>query len=210
MTTPNHQPTPPQPVDIARLRELLAKATPGPWGVERTDKDNWIGPMRRSGDGKVAEIVCDTDRNGLYPEYLQRNDANADLIAALRNAAPALLDELERLRKDSAELNAIAKAMGNRPVFDGFKTSPERLAALMHVAESRDPKGEFMKALAERDKLREEVERLSEKVSTIKRAAMEAVGECETWADVLSKGPAIRSERDSLRRDNAELKAKLK
>lgn len=61
--------------------------TPGPWGIEKTKETNWIGPMRRSRDGKVAEIVCDTDRDGLTPDAIARNDANARLIAA----APDLL-----------------------------------------------------------------------------------------------------------------------
>lgn len=69
------------------------KHTPGPWGVEQTGDTNWIGPLR--GNGKVAEIVCSTDREGLKRSALERNDANAHLIAA----APDMLDTLRAARE---------------------------------------------------------------------------------------------------------------
>lgn len=75
-------------------RVMDAKHTPGPWGIEETNGTNWIGPMRKSGDGKIAEIVCDTDRDRLTPEAIERSDANARLIAA----APELLAALKELR----------------------------------------------------------------------------------------------------------------
>lgn len=59
--------------------------SPEPWRIEQTRTNNWIGPGRP--DGKVERVVCSTDRNGLTPEALARNDADARLIAA----APELL-----------------------------------------------------------------------------------------------------------------------
>lgn len=70
--------------DIATLRKLLAEATPGPW-----DEDTClIQACAFSGGHAHAEFIEPTD---------------ATLIVALRNAAPALLDELERLRAEAAE-----------------------------------------------------------------------------------------------------------
>jgi hypothetical protein len=68
---------------VGRIERLTH--TPGPWRVEQTSANNWIGPGRPS--GKVENVVCSIDRNGLKPEALARNDANARLIAA----APELL-----------------------------------------------------------------------------------------------------------------------
>ena len=65
--------------------------TAGPWGIEQTSTTNWIGPLRK--DGKVNEIVASTDRENLKPEALERNDANAKLIAI----APRMLKLLKRV-----------------------------------------------------------------------------------------------------------------
>jgi hypothetical protein len=99
---------------------VKTKFTPGPWGIEQTNDTNWIGPLRA--DGKVAFVVADTDREGLKPEALERNDANAHLLAA----APDLYEALEEARgyvdrtpqtlqrKDMLSIidNAIARAEG--------------------------------------------------------------------------------------------------
>ncbi len=67
------------------------KHTPGPWGIEQTARNNWIGLLRA--DGKINVIVTTTDREHLKDEALERNDANAKLIAS----APELLEALQRL-----------------------------------------------------------------------------------------------------------------
>lgn len=58
-----------------------------PWGIEQTEATNWIGPLRVDGK-KIDEVVCHIERDGLAPDSLARNDANARLIAA----APELLE----------------------------------------------------------------------------------------------------------------------
>ena len=68
---------------------IAAKRTSGRWGIERTSTTNWIGPMRRNGDGKISIIVCDTDRDRLKAEYIDQNDADAAFIAACAGAAEA-------------------------------------------------------------------------------------------------------------------------
>ena len=84
----------------AQLRELMGKATPGPWafggygdenkygiGVVMDANDAPVVGYDESGDGVVVESVA--------PEV--DGYANAALIAATHNALPALLDRLELL-----------------------------------------------------------------------------------------------------------------
>lgn len=61
---------------IARLRELLDEATPGPWRLTPDDLDR--------------DIVGPDDSTVIAYDPLL-DPADAELIAALRNAAPALL-----------------------------------------------------------------------------------------------------------------------
>ncbi len=82
-----------------QLRELLAKATPGPWKIQ--DGCSWrrIGTDR--GDGNV---LCPTNHSGDGHPDLTANGgdtyANLKLIVAAVNALPALLSELEQLRSE--------------------------------------------------------------------------------------------------------------
>lgn len=79
------------PEKIAELRVLLAEATPGPWIV--------VGYPYHEQVGAHFKI----SRWEAYP-LAKTTDADASLIAALRNAAPALLDEIERLRASEQQL----------------------------------------------------------------------------------------------------------
>ena len=93
------------------LRELLAKATPGEWRVGRRDgaPGNHIVDM---GEPPEAPFVAfhrgyptSPAMNG-WAHYgvahtdgdIRERDASVALIVALHNAAPSLLDELDRLR----------------------------------------------------------------------------------------------------------------
>lgn len=93
--------------DLANLRELLEKATKGDWAVHplfaRIVTAEHVGrPIGGSEDlatdfATYAQEICalhHPDRHRPESETL----ANANLIAALRNEAPALLDEVEKLR----------------------------------------------------------------------------------------------------------------
>lgn len=92
-------------IDTARLRELLAKATPGPW----EDGFYWIvGPKNPTAD-PLAAFVHDND---------------GPLIAALRNAAPALLDAAEagaRARDVALEEAANASTDGQIRGLEGHR-----------------------------------------------------------------------------------------
>ena len=88
----------PLPALLAEMRALDAKATPGPWDTEGGKH----GASVRS--SRTRRYVAKT--TGLAIPKAEC-DANADLIAALRNALPRLLRELER--KDAVV--AIARRM---------------------------------------------------------------------------------------------------
>ena len=84
------------------LRALLAAATPGPWvqhyGFNNAGMPTAFFVIPAHNDGATVEMLAD----------------DAALIVALRNAAPALLDERDALRAQVAALTARAeKAEGD-------------------------------------------------------------------------------------------------
>jgi len=63
------------------------KGTPGPWGIERTKNDWWVGQL--GPDGKVDLIVARFPTGSEYSEtYTDRQKSDAQLVAA----APELLE----------------------------------------------------------------------------------------------------------------------
>ena len=80
-------------VDTAALRDLLAKATPGEW---RTWNDGHVGSVDRIGGIFMPTMGSDHDQ--------RLPDAKA--VAALVNAAPALLDAAEAVEDAEARLKA--------------------------------------------------------------------------------------------------------
>jgi hypothetical protein len=91
--------------DTAKLRELLAKATPGPWKTIQAAKPNGAEQSIDCGifagrDDLLAEtfeIVGYLDGKG-SPYKKLPSEVNAALIVAAVNALPALLDEIDKLR----------------------------------------------------------------------------------------------------------------
>ena len=86
-------------VPIDELKAALEAATPGPWRLE--------------GDDRIVQgpdytwVIADTTRatrghpGGSQPPLsYEEIQSNARLIALLRNHAPALIEEVERLRRD--------------------------------------------------------------------------------------------------------------
>ena len=67
---------------LTQLRELLANATPGPWGVERDgmEPSSWVTP------------------HGAFSHH----DPDNELIAAAVNALPALLDIAEAAQRTAS------------------------------------------------------------------------------------------------------------
>lgn len=83
------------PIDIPTLRRLLGEATPGTWKL-------WgmavMADVDGTSDVQMAKRVASTFFQ--LDGHPRTNDAS--LIAALRNSASELLDELERLRAEVA------------------------------------------------------------------------------------------------------------
>ena len=84
-------------LSLPALREAVAKMTPGPWldnGTEATDEDcqEVILEAPPRYDGEDFDVPVDGD--------MDRRKADIAGIVALRNAASALLDELEATRRE--------------------------------------------------------------------------------------------------------------
>ena len=83
------------PVDIDKLKELLAKASAGPWQLYIPDDGSGAAVIKRhyevEGGARVTDwpAVCNC---GTLPK-----SANAALIVAIVNAAPALITKAERV-----------------------------------------------------------------------------------------------------------------
>src|SRR5690349_8747400 len=76
-------------VDIEGIRQRVNAATPGPWYAW----DRGVGYM----------IALDPDGDRVLPEAMRTDLAragDAEFIAKARSDVPALLDEVERLRKE--------------------------------------------------------------------------------------------------------------
>lgn len=122
------------PLDQSRMRELLEKATPAPWGWL------WCHGLSLACERHGRLFICDATRMGMngatmrfveretptqgglfktftppkerrgVSDWLVDGDLTHDmrLIAELRNSAPALLDEIAALRRQVGEMSAKA------------------------------------------------------------------------------------------------------
>ncbi|WP_020184788.1 hypothetical protein [Methylopila sp. 73B] len=88
--------TAPLPETIAELRELLAKATPGPW-----NNDMHYDEIRGDIVPGLERVLCDV------VGIPARISANAALIVAAVNALPSLLTEAARGVESEAEIAAL-------------------------------------------------------------------------------------------------------
>lgn len=111
--------------DLAKLRELLEKATKGNWAVHKDNavivpEAHLLRPLGGHSDpaidlARYAQEICAMFHPSRRPTGETR--ANAELIAALRNEAPTLLDEVEALRirinKSDAIMLKLAEQSGH-------------------------------------------------------------------------------------------------
>lgn len=93
---------------LNRLKELEAKATPGPWEPFTEYWCNPQGPDTRTGCGPIHQCYEYPGGIGQSPEA----EADAAFIAESRNALPALLAEIERLRAVEAKLKEALEFYG--------------------------------------------------------------------------------------------------
>ena len=89
-------------VDLDKLEALEKAATPGPWELqterEMGDYGSVIGEYLTGIGTRLCEVVVYND------DYGNQVVHNAQLIAVLRNAAPALLAEVRQLREANQRL----------------------------------------------------------------------------------------------------------
>lgn len=90
---------------VAKVREALAKATPGPWEVDMDDWDVQV-VMKPDGTPGVA-IICEGMHQGT-----DEGESDAHLIAHAPAWLEALCDEVERLRNGSRCPECSATAWG--------------------------------------------------------------------------------------------------
>jgi len=110
------------PTDIAALRALVEKATPGPWSAEmfgsllRDAHNKWDGPPG-----------CEDGIDGFHtPGWEGDPWVDGDLIAAARNALPSLLDEVEALREALEPFAEIARDRNLAGHPDSYAPRPSR------------------------------------------------------------------------------------
>ncbi|MFI5755414.1 hypothetical protein [Streptomyces sp. NPDC051569] len=100
---------------LAEIEELAGAATPGPWFVRLLDDDKAmnlvaVSTVPDTGSGErwprfdrreivAATLVQSPDHVGVADE---RWDENARFVAAAREAVPALVAEIKRLRRERA------------------------------------------------------------------------------------------------------------
>lgn len=87
------------PEQLAALKALADAATPGPWEEVAESGEWWI-----TGPDIYNDAVMTTNASEI-------SQADADFICAAREAVPALLAEVERLRADNADLRAALSAL---------------------------------------------------------------------------------------------------
>ena len=84
-------------LNLTPIRERCEKATPGPW-VWRSNylevEGSWEDPTR-----EWTRIADDGSAGGEYNEAIDTHGPDADFIAHARTDIPALLAEVERLRR---------------------------------------------------------------------------------------------------------------
>lgn len=95
--------------EIARQRELLAKATPGPWIADDclilTEHENWLRQV-------VADTEDSVEMFNAKGEAHDASAANAELIVAAVNELPSLLDTAERVHA-LEELTGMSVTVGD-------------------------------------------------------------------------------------------------
>ena len=123
-------------IDKERLRVLAEAATPGPWDSSAELVAIVGGPLfvTNLARGGTRSIVCRIENEVSQRTLDSEDHANAELIAAARDAIPALLSEnaalaaeVERLRKDAGRVDAYIKFMRDNAF------NPE-----LHAHETRD------------------------------------------------------------------------
>lgn len=135
--------TPLEATDIERLRELLAKATPGPWYHRQA------GLFIR---GHEADWAADTPNGEQHSKIViqkhsfHRGSDDYALVCALKTAAPGLLETATRVKVLETALDLAAReleAQANDPDQDmAIRAARRARTALTASEDDRGSKGE--------------------------------------------------------------------
>ena len=85
------------PEQIQHLRDLADKATPGPWEMSEVVDDTEFGSYMAYGVAPIAPLEWYSDSDAAHTALDVMDKADAEFIAACREAVPALLDLIDRL-----------------------------------------------------------------------------------------------------------------
>jgi hypothetical protein len=79
---------------LAWIKKITEKATPGPW-------TNRFRGRYHKRSGTINSIAHESNINVCHIDWMNDSEhfANSDFIAASREAIPALITEIERLKK---------------------------------------------------------------------------------------------------------------
>jgi len=103
--------------ELDELKTLLAKATPEPWNI------GYEGHVMAD---KKLIAGCMGHQDNFTPNLRETNTANAELIAAIRNAAPALIASARRYAKLRETLEQIAEDSEQCAKQDGMPIGDNR------------------------------------------------------------------------------------
>lgn len=125
------------PERIAELRALCGAATPGPWATHLPSPESAYRVL-----GRDRTVIVTVHRNGMSPQPRQTADsANAAFIAAARSAVPGLLDEVERLTNERADVDRARREHQNGRTVDAMAAAgvlAERDAQIRALTAERD------------------------------------------------------------------------
>ena len=124
---------------IAALRELLAKATPGPWCQHPNGTSVWSG-VQYDCDDDAQLHICSVGCKAAMCEPA-RVVADLELIVECRNALPALLDRVEALEVERDNARADARVLAHAYVYDTRPPADIVKRALAYPVDSRTSKG---------------------------------------------------------------------
>lgn len=168
-------------VDLEELHRLLSAATPGPWNASLSGYsvrcvEGYIVCAAQGAEWGVGQMV-----------------ANQELIAAMRNALPALLDGYEAGRQREAEVAEFLRAgVPPVPVGDGKEMvfrAPSLKMAMQMLATERDIEVEAIRR--SRDEYADRAHRF-ERAAYAGRKLREAI-RCGYCVDAMDKCAACKA-----------------
>lgn len=128
--------------DLDKLRELLAKATPGPWEYRPDKYDDWgfiRGPEVERSYGRAKMVVAlsrdgpdEKDHSEHRRDGTDPYEANGRLIVAAVNALPSLIGRIDMLEKGLRPFTLAPIGSGKDPP-EPFPSDDTQVAFIANV-----------------------------------------------------------------------------